>query len=218
MIGHLSASGGFHWGGLWAAFLQILLIDLTLASDNAVAVGMAASGLPQPQRRHAIALGLGGAVVLLFGLALLAIKLLRAGGGWLVIGGGLLLLLVSWQMWKDLRAHSHGHHHHPQAAAQHAEHQYQHKTLFRALTLIFVADISTSLDNVLAVAGVARNQPPWVMFLGIAISIVLTGFAAAWVARLLHRWPWIGYIGLVVVIYVAGHMIWDGAAQLRWVG
>lgn len=218
MIGHLSAFGGHHWGSLWAAFLQILLIDLTLASDNAVAVGMAASGLPQPQRRHAITLGLGGAVVLLCGLAFFAIKLLKAGGGWLVLGGGMLLMLVSWQMWKDLRAHSHGHHHHPQAAAAHAEHQYQHKTLFRALTLIFVADISTSLDNVLAVAGVARSQPPWVMFLGIAISIALTGFAAAWVARLLHRWPWIGYIGLVVVIYVAAHMVWDGAAELHWVG
>ena len=217
MIGLLSAFGGFHWGSLWAAFLQILLIDLTLASDNAVAVGMAATGLPQPQRRHAITLGLGGAVVLLCGLAFFAIKLLEAGGGWLVLAGGMLLLLVSWQMWKDLRAHSRGHHHHPHAAAQHVEHQYQHKTLFRALTLIFVADVSTSLDNVLAVAGVARNQPPWVMFLGIAISIALTGFAAAWVARLLHRWPWIGYIGLTVVLYVAAHMVWDGAAQLHWV-
>jgi YjbE family integral membrane protein len=210
----LRALQGLHWGSLWAAFVQILLIDLTLASDNAVAVGMAASGLPQPQRRQAITLGLGGAVVLLCTLAFFAIRLLKSGGGGLVLGGGILLLLVSWQMWRDLRAHHHGHRHHPLEA--HETRPHEHKTLFRALSLIFIADVSTSLDNVLAVAGVARNQPPWLLFLGLAISIGLTGFAAAWVARLLHRWPWIGYIGLVVVIYVAGKMIWDGAVDLRW--
>ena len=91
----------------------------------------------------------------------------------------------------------------------------QPKTLLRALTLIFVADISTSLDNVLAVAGVARDQPAWVLFVGLALSVALTGFAAVGVARLLHRWPWIGYIGLVVVLFVAGHMIWDGAHALE---
>jgi predicted tellurium resistance membrane protein TerC len=85
------------------------------------------------------------------------------------------------------------------------------------LIQIFVADVSTSLDNVLAVAGVARDQPSWLMFLGLGLSIALTGLAAAWVARLLHRWPWIGYIGLVVVLFVAGGMIWDGARQMGWV-
>jgi YjbE family integral membrane protein len=210
----LRAVDGLHWGSLWAAFVQILLIDLTLASDNAVAVGMAASGLPQHQRRQAITLGLGGAVVLLCGMAFFAIRLLKAGGGGLVLGGGLLLMLVSWQMWKDLRAHHHGHRRHPNEAPD--EPPPEHKTLFRALSLIFIADVSTSLDNVLAVAGVARDQPSWLLFLGLAISIALTGFAAAWVARLLHRWPWIGYIGLVIVVYVAGHMVWDGAAELKW--
>lgn len=209
MSGLLSAFHGLHWGSLWAAFVQIVVIDLTLASDNAVAVGMAAAGLPQPRRRLAISLGLAGAVVLLCGLALLAVKLLAAGGGYLVLAGGLLLLLVSRQMWRDLRAAHRRHDAHPSEPIP-------HKTLMRALTMIFVADISTSLDNVLAVAGVARNQPAWLMFLGIALSIALTGFAAAWVARLLHRWPWIGYIGLVIVLYVAGHMIWDGAVELKW--
>jgi YjbE family integral membrane protein len=210
-----SAFNGLHWGSFWAAFIQIVLIDVTLASDNAVAVGMAASGLPQRQRHLAIVLGLSGAVVLLCGMAVFAIKLLKAGGGGLVLGGGLLLLLVSWQMWRDLRARppSHHHHHH----ADETDEAPEHKTLFRALTLIFVADMSTSLDNVLAVAGVARNQPEWLLFAGLALSVALTGFAAVGVARLLHRWPWIGYIGLVVVLYVAAHMMWDGAEALKWV-
>ena len=210
MSGLLSALDGLHWGSLWAAFVQIILIDLTLASDNAVAVGMAASGLPKQRRRLAISLGLGGAVVLLFGLAFFAIRLLRAGGGGLILGGGLLLLLVSWQMWRDLRREARRHDHR-------GEPPHEHKTLLRALTLIFIADVSTSLDNVLAVAGVARNQPAWLLFLGLALSIALTGFAAAWVARLLHRWPWIGYIGLAVVVLVASEMIWDGAVELKWI-
>ncbi|HEY3799973.1 MAG TPA: YjbE family putative metal transport protein [Caulobacteraceae bacterium] len=197
-----------HWGALGGAFVQILLIDLTLASDNAVAVGMAASGLPQEQRRTAITLGLGGAVVLLCGLAFFAIKLLKAGGGGLVLAGGGLLLLVCWQMWKDLRERGRKHDGQPEP------HQ-EHKTMLRALTLIFIADVSTSLDNVLAVAGVARDQPAWLMFLGLGLSIALTGFAAAWVARLLHRRPWIGYVGLAVVLFVAGEMVWDGAKQLH---
>jgi len=198
-----------HWASLAGAFVQVFLIDLTLASDNAVAVGMAAAGLPSPQRHRAIALGLAGAIVLLCGLAFFAVKLLQAGGGGLVLGGGLLLLLICWQMWRDLRVR---HLRHDRRAAPKVE----HKTLLRALTQIFIADVSTSLDNVLAVAGVVRDQPPWVLFAGLALSVALTGFAAVGVARLLHRWPWIGYIGLVVVIYVAGHMLWDGASAIGW--
>jgi YjbE family integral membrane protein len=199
----------FHWAGLVGALVQVALIDITLASDNAVAVGMAASGLPQPQRRQAIMLGLGGAVVLLCVLAFFAVRLLKAGGGGLVLGGGVLLLFICWQMWRDLRKRRHGHANAPGG--------YQHKTLLRALTQIFLADMSTSLDNVLAVAGVVRDQPTWVLFAGLALSVVLTGLAAAQVARLLHRWPWIGYVGLVVVLFVAGQMIWDGTHQLGWV-
>ena len=208
MAQFLGGMPSYHWAALIGALVQVALIDITLASDNAVAVGMAASGLPQPQRRHAIMLGLGGAVVLLCALAFFAVKLLKAGGGGLILGGGLLLLLICWQMWRDLRARRHGHTTAPGG--------YEQKTLLRALTQIFLADISTSLDNVLAVAGVVRDQPPWVLFVGLALSVVLTGFAAAQVARLLHRWPWIGYIGLVVVLLVAGQMIWDGTHQLGW--
>ncbi len=205
-----SALEALHSAGFWAALFQIVLIDLTLASDNAVAVGMAATGLPQKQRHLAIVLGLSGAVVLLCVMAVFAIKLLKAGGGGLVMGGGLLLLLVGIQMWRDLRAQGHRHNHAP-------DKPHEHKTLFRALTLIFVADMSTSLDNVLAVAGVARDQPEWLLFAGLALSVALTGFAAVGVAKLMHRWPWVGYIGLVVVLYVAAKMVWDGAETLKWI-
>jgi YjbE family integral membrane protein len=205
----LPSLSGQPWAASLAALAQIALIDVTLASDNAVAVGMAASGLPRPQRHLAMVLGLSGAVVLLCVLAVFAINLLKAGGGGLVLGGGLLLFLVGVQMWRDLRA--------SEPARGQSDHQGKPKTLLRALTLIFVADMSTSLDNVLAVAGVARNQPDWVLFIGLALSVALTGFAAVGVARLLHRWPWIGYIGLLVVLYVAVRMVVDGAAQLRWI-
>jgi YjbE family integral membrane protein len=204
----LGVIDGAHWASLAGAFLQVLLIDLTLASDNAVAVGMAAAGLPAKQRHRAIILGLGFAIVMLCSLAFFAVKLLQAGGGGLVLGGGLLLLLICWQMWKDLRNQQRKHDSQPARSPQ-------PKTLMKALVQIFLADISTSLDNVLAVAGVVRDQPPWVLFAGLALSVVLTGFAAVGVAKLLHRWPWIGYIGLVVVMYVAGKMLWDGATELH---
>jgi YjbE family integral membrane protein len=194
------------WASLLTALVQVVLIDLTLASDNAIAIGMAASGLPQPLRRRAIMLGLGAAVVLLCGLAFFAVKLLKAGGPGLVLAGGLLLLLICWQMWRDLRAGGHD----PAAATQ------KPRTLMGVLVQIFIADISTSLDNVLAVAGVVRDQPPWVLFAGLGLSVVLTGFAASLVARLLQRWRWIGYIGLAVVLLVSGRMIWDGVVQLGW--
>ena len=200
-----------HWASLLTALFQVILIDLTLASDNAIAIGMAASGLPQEQRRRAIALGLGGAVILLCGLAIFAIQLLKAGGPGLVLAGGLLLLLICWQMWRDLRSHRR------RGYGEDAdETPQQGKTLLAALLQIFVADISTSMDNVLAVAGAVRDQPAWVLFVGLGLSVVMTGFAAALVARLLRRWPWIGYVGLAIVLFVSGRMIWDGVVELGW--
>lgn len=198
------------WASLLAAFAQVVLIDLTLASDNAIAIGMAASGLPETERRRAILIGLAFAVVLLCTLAFFAVKLLKVGGPGLVLAGGLLLLMICWQMWRDLRAQrSHGH-----AAA--AGSSRKPRTLPGVLLQIFIADISTSLDNVLAVAGVVRDQPPWVLFAGLGLSVLLTGFAASLVAKLLQRWPWIGYVGLAVVLFVSGHMIWDGVVDLGW--
>ena len=128
-----------------------------------------------------------------------------------MLGGGLLLLLVCLA---DVARPARGA---ATSAPRRSAQPHEPKTLMRALSLIFIADISTSLDNVLAVAGVARGQPAWVLFVGLALSVALTGFAAAGVAKLLHRWPWIGYIGLVVVLFVAGRMVWDGAHQMGWV-
>lgn len=200
-----------HWASLLTALAQVVLIDLTLASDNAIAIGMAASGLPRAQRRQAIALGLGGAVVLLCGLAIFAIQLLKAGGPGLILSGGLLLLLICWQMWRDLRGHRF------RARSDDApEIPTQGKTLLAALLQIFIADVSTSMDNVLAVVGAVRNQPAWLLFIGLGLSVVLTGLAATLVARLLRRWPWIGYFGLAIVLFVSGHMIWDGVMELGW--
>lgn len=196
-----------HWTSLVAALAQVTIIDLTLASDNAIAVGMAAAGLPRAQRRNAIALGLGIAVALLCALAFFAVRLLQSGGGGLVLGGGILLLLISRQMWIDLR----------RRGAAGPGPRLKARTLLQALGMILVADISTSLDNVLAIAGVARSQPAWVLLAGLALSVGLTGFAAAWVARLLRRWPWIGYLGLAVVVVIALRMIWDGATALGWI-
>lgn len=209
-MSHLLGAMGTGGTGLIGALIEVALIDLTLASDNAVAVGMAAAGLPRRQRHLAIALGLFCAVVLLCVLGFFAVHLLEIGGGGLVLAGGLLLLLVSWQMFRDLRAG-----HDIRQAEERASRK--PKTLLRALLLIFVANMSTSLDNVLAVAGAARGHPAWVLFAGLGFSVILTGFAAAGVARLLHRWPWLGYIGLAVVVFVAGSMLWDGAHELGWV-
>ena len=178
--------------------LQVLLIDLTLAGDNAVAVGMAASGLTPSQRRAAILAGLGAAVVLRIAFALLATRLLGVIG--LTLAGGLILLWVCWKMWRDLRA---AHQADKEASAAPA------KGFAGALLQIMLADLSMSLDNVLAVAGAARNHPALLVF-GLILSIALMGLAAEWIARLLNRARWIGYVGLVVVVYVALHMVWDG--------
>ena len=183
--------------------LQVLLIDLTLAGDNAVAVGLAAAGLTPKQRRAAILSGLGAAVVLRIGFAVLATRLLNVIG--LTFAGGLILMWVCWKMWRDLRA-SH-------RAAQAATGAPPAKSFAGALMQIMLADLSMSLDNVLAVAGAAREHPALLVF-GLILSIALMGMAAEWIARMLNRVRWIGYLGLVVVIYVALHMVWAGQRDL----
>lgn len=178
--------------------LQVLLIDLTLAGDNAVAVGVAAHGLPDRKRRAAIFSGLAAAVALRIGFAVLATRILQVIG--LTLAGGLILLWVCWKMWRDLRLR---HAADPSACAPVA------KSFGGALLQIMLADLSMSLDNVLAVAGAARDHPALLVF-GLLLSIALTGLAASWIARMLTHVRWIAYLGLVVVIYVALHMIWDG--------
>jgi YjbE family integral membrane protein len=194
----------------FAALLQVLLIDLVLAGDNAVAVGLAAAGLPATQRRKAIVWGLGAAVITRIGFALITTQLLGIVG--LLFAGGLLLLWVCWKMWRELREQAA-----PEEAAAEAamdddpstEPKVKPKTFREALVQILVADISMSLDNVLAVAGAAREHPAILVF-GLILSIALMGVAAHGIARLLHRYRWIGYIGLLIVLYVALHMMWQG--------
>ena len=194
---------------LWADLVvlgQVLLIDLVLAGDNAVAVGLSASGLDARSRRSAILAGLGAAVALRIAFALLATKLLAIIG--LTLAGGLILLWVCWKMWRDLNAHARAQEAVESGAAG-DPHVVPAKSFRGALVQIMLADLSMSLDNVLAVAGAAREHPALLVF-GLILSIALMGIAASWIARLLQRWRWIGYVGLLVVVYVALHMIWDG--------
>ncbi len=180
---------------------QVLMIDLLLAGDNAVAVGLSAAGLEASQRRKAILAGLGAAVVLRIAFAVLATRLLAVIG--LTLAGGLILLWVCWKMWRDLREHARRD---EAASGQPAR---QAKGFGGALLQIMLADLSMSLDNVLAVAGAAREHPALLVF-GLLLSIALMGVAASWIAKLLTRMRWIGYLGLLIVVYVALQMIWDG--------
>lgn len=198
--------------GAATAFFQVVFIDLALAGDNALAVGIAAAGLPKSDRRKAIVLGLAGAVVMLIGFALITTQLLNVVG--LSLAGGFLLLWVCWKMWRDLRKQGREASHHGKAALgvspiEASVSAPQAKTLAQALRQILIADLAMSLDNVLAVAGAARQHPA-VLVGGLLLSITLTGLAASWIAKLLHHFRWIGYLGLMIVIWVAAHMIWDG--------
>ncbi|HEX4711164.1 YjbE family putative metal transport protein [Phenylobacterium sp.] len=202
--------------GAVAAFFQVVMIDLALAGDNAVAVGMAAAGLPHDQRRKAIIVGLAGAVVMRVTFALITTQLLQLVG--LLVAGGFLLLWVCWKMWRDLRIQGREERAEGEAAlaaasgaalGNGAKRQPRAKTLRQALVQILIADLTMSLDNVLAVAGAAR-QHPWVLISGLLLSITLTGLAASWIAKLLSRLRWIGFVGLAIVLYVALHMIWMG--------
>jgi YjbE family integral membrane protein len=197
------------------ALLQVLMIDLVLAGDNAVAVGLAAAGLPPEQRRKAIFYGLIAAVVMRIGFALITAQLLGIVG--LLFAGGLLLLWVCWKMWRELRDQAAEDEavaeavldDSPETEPSAAAVARQPKTFKAAFAQILIADLSMSLDNVLAVAGAAREHPGVLVF-GLLLSIALMGVAANYIAKLLHRFRWIGYVGLLIVLYVALHMMWQG--------
>ncbi len=176
-----------------------MLIDLTLAGDNAVVVGMAVAGLPDRQRRLAILVGIGAAAVLRIALGAVALRLLEIVG--LLLAGGLLLLWVAWRMYRELRGPSH-----PHAGAV-------PKTLRAAMVQIVLADVSMSLDNVLAVAGAAAGHY-WVLVAGLGLSVVLMGVAADLVARLLTRLRWLAWLGLLIVLGVALRLIWVGGHEV----
>ncbi|MDE2446331.1 MAG: TerC family protein [Alphaproteobacteria bacterium] len=199
------------------AFFKVVMIDLVLAGDNAIVIGMAAAGLPKDQRARAILVGIIAATVLRIIFALLTTYLMQITG--LILAGGILLLWVCWKMWRELRDSAHSNEgletvtnedvDHDGTVAGHAN----RKTFSQAAWQIVVADISMSLDNVLAVAGAAREHP-WVLVSGLALSIALMGLAASFVAKLLGRYKWIAYVGFAIILYVAVEMIYRGGLEV----
>ena len=189
----------------WGALLKILGVNLILSGDNAVLIALAAAGLPQEQRGRAIMFGMVLAVVLRVALSIFAVYLLAIPG--LLLIGGLLLLWIAWGFYKELRK------------GQHAEEQTgdvgaaEPKTMATALRQIIIADVSMSLDNVLAVAGAARDNMP-MLILGLAISIIMMGVAATLISRLLERFPVVAYIGVALIVWIGIEMVWEDGHHL----
>ncbi len=190
----------------FAVFLQVLMIDLFLAGDNAIVVGALAAGLPPEQRRKVIFIGVIAALVLRILFALIVTQLLQIVG--LILVGGLLLLWVAWKMWRDLR-------HAGESAGSEEVEGDEHsglkpaKSFAGAAWAVAVADVSMSLDNVLAVAGAARDHPG-ILIVGLILAVALMGIAANIIAKYIERYRWIAYLGLAVIIFVGGKMIYDG--------
>ena len=205
----------------FAALLQVIGIDLLLAGDNAIVIGLAAAGLPRDQRNRVILVGIIAATLLRIFFALITSWLLSFGGA-LLIGGGLLLLWVCWKMWRELRSG----HELEEAAATEAlagadlnadgtvAGGVPRKTFRQAAWQIIVADVSMSLDNVLAVAGAAREHPT-VLIIGLVLSVALMGLASTFVARLIGRYRWIAYLGVALILYVALQMMWHGYEEMQ---
>jgi len=191
-------------------FLQVILIDLVLAGDNAVVIGLAAAGLPKEQRARAIMVGIIAATVLRIIFAVFIVQLMAIVG--LLLAGGILLLWVCWKMWRELRQP--GERGDPESETAPGETVQKKKNFAQAALQIVVADVSMSLDNALAVAGAARDHLPALVF-GLILSVALMGFAASYVASLLERYRWIAYIGLAIIFYVACDMIWRGALEIQ---
>ncbi|KTT98461.1 membrane protein [Sphingomonas yabuuchiae] len=181
-----------------AAFAQVVMIDVLLAADNAIVVGALAAGLPPAMRRKVILVGVIAALVLRIGFALVVTQLLQIVG--LVLAGGLLLVWVAWKMWRELRGG---------ADADDPLAQQAPRRFWAAAWAVAVADISMSLDNVLAVAGAARDHPG-ILAIGLILSVALMGLAANALARVIERYRWLAYVGLLVILWVAGKMIWEG--------
>jgi YjbE family integral membrane protein len=203
-----------------SALLQVVMVDLVLAGDNAIVVGMVAAGLPRDQRARVIVIGIAAATLMRVGFAVVTSQLLQIIG--LTLAGGILLLWVCWKLWRELReqrgedagadaladaAQSNG----GAGAAVAAE--APRKTFRQAVVQIVIADVSMSLDNVLAVAGVAREHT-WVLIIGLVLSVAFMGAAATLIAGLLKRFHWIAYVGLAIIFYVALHMIWEGSVAV----
>jgi YjbE family integral membrane protein len=187
---------------------QIIIGDLTMAGDNVVIMGSLASGLPPRDRRKVLLFGVAMALACLIVFAVIATQLLQVTG--LLFAGGLLLLWVAYNMWSELRPRSAVTVDDPETAA--IEGPRSTKTFLQAAIGITVADLSMSLDNVLLVASIARDNPA-LLFIGLTFSVLFMGLAANYVARLIERYSWLNYIGLAVILWVACNMIYEG-----WVG
>jgi YjbE family integral membrane protein len=189
------------------ALVEILVIDIVLAGDNAIVVGALAAGLPAEQRKRVILIGVAAALVLRIAFALVVSQLLQIVG--LVLAGGLLLLWVAWRMFRELR---HGGESKGSPEVEGDEHSglKPAKSFASAAWGVAVADVSMSLDNVLAVAGAAKDHPNVLVF-GLVLSVLLMGVAANFIARYIERYRWIAFVGLAVIIWVAAKMIWEGA-------
>ncbi|HVI98066.1 MAG TPA: YjbE family putative metal transport protein [Sphingomonas sp.] len=181
-----------------AVLAQVVMIDLVLAGDNALVVGTIAAGLPRDQQKKVVLVGVGAALVLRIAFALAATQLLQVVG--LLFAGGLLLLWVAWKMWRELR---------DQGASAGGGAPAPVKTFGKAAWAVALADVSMSLDNVLGVAGAARDHPTILVF-GLVFSVAVMGLAASLIARVVDRYRWIGYLGLAVIVWVALKMIHDG--------
>ena len=202
----------------FTALLQVIAIDLVLAGDNAIVIGLAAAGLPTEQRKKAILIGVIAATVLRIGFAAITVQLLAVVG--LLLAGGILLLWVCWKMWRELRTPAGDEHEATEALSEldidksgSIADKAPRKTLGQAALQIVIADVSMSLDNVLAVAGAARDHFT-VLIIGLVLSIALMGLAATFIARLLHKHRWIAYVGLLIILYVSVDMIYRGAMEV----
>ena len=200
------------------ALFQVIMIDLVLAGDNAIVIGLAAAGLPPEQRTKAILMGIVAATVLRIVLTLFTTQLLQIIG--LLLAGGILLLWVCWKMWRELRGSPNIEEQATEALADldidtdgKIAGRAPRKTYGEAARQIVIADVSMSLDNVLAVAGAAREHP-YVLVFGLGLSIALMGLAAGLIARLLQTHRWIAYVGLAIILYVALEMIYRGAHEI----
>lgn len=198
--------------GVFAAFLQVLAIDLVLAGDNAIVVGALAAGLPAEQRKKVILIGIIAALVLRIAFALIVTQLMAIVG--LIFIGGLLLVWVAWKMWRDLRDHSGESTGSAEISGDEHSGLKPAKSFAAAAWAVAVADVSMSLDNVLAVAGAAREHPG-ILIVGLIFAVAMMGVAANIIAQYIERYKWIAYIGLAVIVYVAVKMIYDGWVDPR---
>ncbi len=197
----------------WAMLGTVIMVNFVLSGDNAIVVGMAAAGLPKAQRQRALWFGIVAATVLRVAFALLATQLLQIVG--LLLAGGLLLLWVSWKLWREISPAGDAIEAEGEALLEGkvVEHAGPQKTFGEAIWQILVADVSMSLDNVLAVAGAARSDP-LILGIGLVVSVLLMGIAAAAIAKLIERHRWIAYVGLVLILYISLKMIWDGGHEV----